>query len=107
MQNTRLDRFFGLTVSQLEGWLQNPLHQLASHTIGLLAGFAIGIGIATYTGQKGTWDLPVAALLVGIIELMSWYFYRPGIRSALGAVLHTTKIGLTYNLILEAFKLGS
>jgi hypothetical protein len=107
MQNTRLSRIPSFIVTQIEEWLKNPWRSLASHTIGALTGFLIGVVIATYTGQTAVWDLPAAGVLVAIVELVSWYFYRPGTRSPIGMVFHTVKLGLTYNLILESFKLGS
>ncbi|MCA1904595.1 MAG: hypothetical protein CV045_10420 [Cyanobacteria bacterium M5B4] len=107
MQNTRLNNIAGLVVSQIEQWLQNPWRALLLHILGFLIGFFLGIAIATYTGQQAVWDLPAVGLTVLTIELISWYFYRPGKRSPIGGILHTTKLGLTYNLILEAFKLGS
>lgn len=107
MQNTRLNRLPALVVAQIEQWLQNPLRRATIHTIGWLVGFFLGITIATYTGQNATWDLPAAGLTIAVIEVVSWYFYRPGVRSRVGSILHTTKLGLTYNMILEAFKLGS
>lgn len=107
MQNTRLSRIPNFVVTRIEAWLQDPWRNLTSHTIGGLVGFLIGIIIATYTGQTGVWDLPAAGIVVAILELISWYFYRPGRRSPIGMVCHTAKLGLTYNIILESFKLGS
>lgn len=94
-------------VTQIEEWLQNPLRRIMFHTIGFLLGFFLGITFTTYTGQGAIWDLPGAALATLTIEAISWYFYRPGSRSPIGSILHTTKLGVTYNLILEGFKLGS
>ncbi|MFN3359929.1 MAG: DUF565 domain-containing protein [Pseudanabaenaceae cyanobacterium] len=107
MQNTRLSQVPGFIGGQIDSWLQNPWRWLLTHTIALLLGFLVGIVIATYTGQGAVWDLPAAAVVISVIEGLSWYFYRRGRRSRLVSLLHTTKVGLTYNMILEAFKLGS
>jgi hypothetical protein len=84
----------------------------------------MGSAISTTAGQSAQWDLFAAAMLLVVTELIGRFFYtsqrnrQPGTpfrRSRFAGaaapilldVLNLFKIGLTYSLFLEAFKLGS
>ena len=75
----------------------------------------MGSAIVTTAGQDAVWDVPAAAVLFAIIELVSKLVYgyrrkspQNKVRSPLWLnTLNLFKIGLTYSLFLEAFKLGS
>jgi len=110
VQNTRLNRLVDVVTGQLGGWFLNPWRRLSLLVISLLFGFFLGTAISTTAGQTAAWDVTAAGILVLLTEVVSRIFYRRN-RQAKRAlwleVLNTLKIGLTYSLFIEAFKLGS
>ena len=110
MQNTRLNTLFDATADRLGGWLQNPWRRISVLIIGLLFGIFLGPAISSVSGQKAELDVVVAAILAGIVELVTWITYRANrnqARRLLIQVPNAVKLGVVYSLFLEAFKLGS
>jgi len=114
MQNTRLNRLVGDTTQQFARWLRNPWRRISLIIMGLLFGNFLATAFATSAGQQAELDILAAATLVGATEVVSWFFYRrsrPMLssepRSLIAEVLNAIKIGLTYGMFIEAFKLGS
>ncbi len=118
MQDTRLTRILNGSIGQLGGWLLNPWRRISLVVMGLLFGNFLATAIATTSGQNAESDVLAGIVLVGLTELVSWYVYRwsrrselmPGSRAQpflLAELLNSLKIGLTYGLFIEAFKLGS
>jgi len=114
MQNTRLNRLTDDLISRFTGWLQNPWRRISLVILGLLFGNFLATALATSAGQEAELDVLAAALLVLLTEVISWFVYRRSDRSVKGRarslfseILNATKIGLSYGLFLEAFKLGS
>lgn len=110
MQNTRLNRLFDVLLLQLRNQLRNPWRRLSVLCISLLFGnFAANV-LTTFVGQVGRQDSVAAIVLVLLTELVNRLFYRPSRRPefALGwDALNSFKLGFTYALFLEAFKIGS
>ena len=111
MQNTRLNQLLDVFANQTAGWLANPWRRLSLLTISLLFGIFLGTAISTIAGQAAEWDIIGAGLLVMFTEISSRIFYttnrRGGLRSLFIQMVNALKIGLTYSLFIEAFKLGS
>lgn len=111
MQNTRLNRLFDATATQLGRWFLNPWRRFSLTIISLLFGVFLGTAIPTTSGQTADWDIVGAALLLLFSEISSRIYYTTGRqrpdRSLLVEMLNALKIGLTYSLFIEAFKLGS
>ncbi len=109
MQNTRLNNLFAAASGQLGRWLFNPWRRLAMLTISLLFGFFLGTAVSTTAGQSADWDIIAAGILVALSEIVDRIYYRrrQGARSFWVESLNALKIGLTYSLFIEAFKLGS
>lgn len=111
MQNTRLNTLVSTASNQFDAWFRNPWRRLSLQIICLLFGFFLGTAVSTETGQSARWDVPAAAILVLFTEFYSRFFYtvrKPGVpRALLTESLNTLKIGLTFSLFIEAFKLGS
>jgi hypothetical protein len=124
MQNTRLNNLVDTLAVQISGWLRNPWRRLSIIVISLLFGFFLGTAIPTTSGQRATWDVFSALILVLFTEAVSWFVYGnhrrspsaaarepnradSSTRSLLAEMLNALKIGLTYGLFVEAFKLGS
>ncbi len=110
MQNTRLNNLFNAIARRLEEWILNPWRRISILIISFLFGFFLGNALATTAGQTAEWDIVVAGILALATEIASRIFYH---RSVLARqtfwvqALNYLKIGLTYSLFLEAFKLGS
>ncbi len=110
MQNTRINRLIDVLGDRFGGWLSNPWRRISLLLISLLFGTFLGTAISTIAGQSADWDIIAAALLVLWTELVSLLLYRwrrQGTRYLWVELLQALKIGVTYNLFVEAFKLGS
>jgi hypothetical protein len=112
MQNTRLSLLFSNLSNQVRQFFINPWRKITSLLISLLLGIFMGIAIVTSAGQNGRLDIIVAALVLILTEVISWFVYRQtatdnGQRSGLTEVINTFKIGLVYSLYIQAFVLGS
>jgi hypothetical protein len=107
-QRTRLQQSVGEAWPRLERWAENPWRRLSLLLIVLLGTFFLGNAVGTLTGARSFLD-PVAALLcVLLIELAikarGPLRRRPGGRLGL-ALLDMARIGFSYGLLLEGFKL--
>ncbi|MFQ4146868.1 DUF565 domain-containing protein [Chlorogloeopsis sp. ULAP02] len=110
MQNTRLNTLSNVIANRLRLWLFNPWRRVAVILISFLSGFFLGSAISSTAGQTAQWDVVAAAILVVMTEIASRIFYNRGIiaRQAFWVQsVNSLKIGLTYSMFLEAFKLGS
>ena len=110
MQNTRLNNLLDVIASKLRQWFFNPWRRLTVIIISLLFGFFLGTAISTTAGQAADWDIVAAAILILLTEISSRIVYsRTWVarRSLWVESLNSLKIGVTYSLFIEAFKLGS
>jgi Protein of unknown function (DUF565) len=115
MQNTRLSTLVESWLEQFNRWLRNPWRRISLVLISLLGGNFLATTVSTISGQKADWDVFVSALLVVLAEGISWLMYRRpqndrsprGENSIFLEMLNGIKLGLTYGLFVEAFKLGS
>ena len=82
----------------------------------LLLGFFLANAISTVIGQTGDWDIIVAGVLVGLVEVFGSFVYRvkPDPKSRIERVTRETlqlmnylKAGLVFALFVDAFKVGS
>ena len=116
MQNTRLNNLVNVILGRLGQWFANPWRRMSLMLISLLLGVFLGSAIPTTAGQAASWDVIAAAILIIVTESISRLVYgrnrqqieTPSFRlSLLAEAINALKIGLTYSLFLEAFKLGS
>ena len=110
MQNTRLNALVNTALQQLDRWFSNPWRRLSLLVIGLLFGFFLGTALSTIAGQRANQDIFAAAILLIAGEFVNWLVYRPReerSRSLFLETLNSLKLGITYSLFVEAFKLGS
>lgn len=118
MQNTRLNNLFDTVLTQTARWLRNPWRRVSLVVISLLSGIFLGTAIPTTAGQAAGWDITGAAILIAFTEAISWFVYNftrrvtptdGGVRNRfiVADILNALKVGLTYSLFVEAFKLGS
>lgn len=118
MQNTRLNNLINGVFAQLSQWFINPWRHLSLVIISLLLGVFLGSAIPTTAGQAANWDVVAAGVLLLFTEAVSRIVYgsnrrrtpsTPGTsgRTLVAEVVNALKIGLTYSLFVEAFKIGS
>lgn len=113
MQNTRLSTLIDQSLTRLVIFLRNPWRRLSVLIISLLAGNFLATVVATISGQKADLDVIVAMFLLLLSEIINWLVYRGDPRPATAQralileALNGIKLGLTYGLFVEAFKLGS
>jgi hypothetical protein len=118
MQNTRLNNLINVVLGQLGQWFTNPWRHLSLVLISLLLGVFLGTAIPTTAGQAANWDVIAAGVLVLFTEAVSRIVYGSNRRrrqstegfprrSLLAETINALKIGLTYSLFVEAFKIGS
>ncbi|NJO79794.1 MAG: DUF565 domain-containing protein [Cyanobacteria bacterium RM1_2_2] len=114
MQNTRLSTLIEQFSGRFTVFLRNPWRRLSLMIISLLGGNFLATILSTVAGQNADLDVLVSLLLVAFAEVVSWLVYG-GDRRRMAAnqrvllieILNGTKLGLTYGLFVEAFKLGS
>lgn len=114
MQNTRLNTLLTQVGDRGVQWLRNPWRRLSSLLLGLFIGFFFASGVSSTTGQLAIWDISAALLALLSVEIISRLFYNRVIidprrprRPFVIDVLNAAKMGFTYGLFLEAFKLNS
>ncbi|PSO49135.1 MAG: hypothetical protein BRC33_07990 [Cyanobacteria bacterium SW_9_44_58] len=112
MQNTRLNSLVSNLSSQARQFFLNPWRRITLLVISLLLGIFMGITLVTSAGQLARLDIFVAAIVLLVTEVISWFVYRRlsennNQGSGFIEVLNTFKIGLTYSLYIQAFILGS
>lgn len=118
MQNTRLNNLVNVTSVRLGQWFANPWRHISLVLISLLLGVFLGSAIPTTAGQAANWDVVAAGVLLLCTEAVNWIVYGNNRRrtpSADGSfrrslvieVVNALKIGLTYSMFVEAFKIGS
>jgi len=110
MQNTRINNLLDAIASSLGRWFLNPWRRISLLIISFLFGFFLGTAISTIAGQQAELDIVVAAFLVLLTEVTSRLFYSRNFfvrRPLWMESLNLLKVGFTYSLFVEAFKLGS
>ena len=114
MQRTRLNNLVTVAEVRLGLLFSNPWRRIALSFISILMGFFMGSAIVTTAGQDAAWDVTGAATIFLFTEIVSRLVYgrkQVNVNTRRNALLFNTlnlfKIGITYSLFLEAFKLGS
>lgn len=118
MQNTRLNNLTNTLFKWVEQGLRNPWRRIAILVISVLLGNFLATIISTIAGQEARLDVLEALILVLLCESISWVNYGTALgkpdsaqpvrsRSIVIHGLNGLKLGLTYGLFVEAFKLGS
>jgi len=117
MQNTRISTIVNVASGQISRWSSQSWRRKSLILISLLLGFFLASVISTSAGAKSNLDIEVAAVTVFIVEMISRFTYSTKRvtladgslvpRKLIYEMLNSLKIGVTYGLFLEAFKLGS
>ncbi|MEM1239262.1 MAG: DUF565 domain-containing protein [Cyanobacteria bacterium P01_H01_bin.26] len=110
MQRTRLSTLVEQAGQRFSQWVFNPWRRISLAIISLLFGNFFATAISATAGQTAEVDIVIAAILVALVELISWLYYRVRTsrdRTTLVEILNSFKLGMVYGLFVEAFKLGS
>lgn len=110
MQRTRLSTIVEQAGRRFSQWVFNPWRRISLAVISLLFGNFFATAISATAGQAAEVDIIVAAILVAVVELISWVHHRSRTndqRTVLPEMLNSFKLGMVYGLFVEAFKLGS
>ena len=110
MQRTRLSTLVEQAGQRFSQWVFNPWRRISLAVISLLFGNFFATAISATAGQTAEIDILIAAILVAMVELISWLYHRSRSnerRTVLPEVLNSFKLGMVYGLFVEAFKLGS
>ncbi|MGK7898986.1 MAG: DUF565 domain-containing protein [Xenococcus sp. (in: cyanobacteria)] len=114
MQQTRLNTLINKAGDQVELLFNNPWRRISLSLISLLMGFFMGSAIVSSAGQDAVWDITGAAIVLVFVELSSKWIYGQNKKSSamvrkflFSEMLNLFRIGITYSLFLEAFKLNS
>ena len=117
MQYTRLNNLVNFFLLRIGQWFTNPWRHLSLVLISMLLGVFLGSAIPTTAGQAANWDVVAAGVLLLFTEVVSRIVYgrnrrttpvpSASWRSLLAEVVNALKIGLTYSMFVEAFKIGS
>lgn len=108
MQQTRLNLLFTTAGSRLTEFFGNPWRRISLILISLLLGLFMGQAISTTAGQTAQWDVVGAGLILFWVEWINRIAYRrQESKSFWVSVANMFKVGITYSLFLEAFKVGS
>ncbi|PZO36240.1 MAG: hypothetical protein DCF19_22085 [Pseudanabaena frigida] len=117
MQNTRLSNIVNVSIRQLSQWSRNPWRRVSLILISLLGGFFFASVLSTASGAKSEQDIVIAAITLFVVEMINRFVYGSrrltladgslAPRLLTTEMLNSFKLGTTYGLFLEAFKLGS
>ncbi|MCO5579022.1 hypothetical protein L7F22_032874 [Adiantum nelumboides] len=87
---------------------KSPFRRALWGGISLLGGFYVAQTISLSFGVLGVNDVIAAVLCVLFTEYVTRYYYsRPGPPSFYAALLNNFKMGFSYGLFIDAFKLAS
>ncbi|EKV03721.1 Protein of unknown function (DUF565) [Leptolyngbya sp. PCC 7375] len=110
MQRTRLSTLVDQAGQRFSQWVFNPWRRISLAVISLLFGNFFATAISATAGQTAEIDILISAILVAMVEFISWLYHRSrsnGQRTILPELLNSFKLGMVYGLFVEAFKLGS
>ena len=109
MQRTRINTIITSSQIKIKESLNNPWRKISLSLISLFFGVFIGQALSTTAGQAGMWDVTSSALILLFTEGVSRYVYRANSSNTYfrATILNLFKIGITFTLFLDAFKVGS
>lgn len=88
-------------------YFENPFRKLSAATLAILFGFFAATSASTIIGSVADWDPLAAAVLLVWTEAFTRLYYRTKDKSFLLRLANAFKIGLTYGMAVDAFKLST
>tara|TARA_Y100001968_G_C19295128_1_gene686219 strand:+ start:382 stop:711 length:330 start_codon:yes stop_codon:yes gene_type:complete len=109
MQKTRFKKFIDLAIVNIKPYISDSWSKRSVLFLSILFGFYFTNSLISYLLDKSvnTIFLALIILLFMEITIRSLYFSNQKKLSILINIINNFRIGSTYALILEAFKLGS
>nr|YP_010338286.1 hypothetical protein MW410_pgp144 [Bangia atropurpurea]UNJ18236.1 hypothetical protein [Bangia atropurpurea] len=108
MTKTKLSKFLSYLLKNITSSLYYSLSELTTGLISLLLGFFISTSLSTIPGQTGDWGIIAASIIVAGTEIISKIVYSNKQKWVTRInLVNNFKIGITYGLFVDAFKLGS
>nr|QXT44802.1 hypothetical protein RF20 [Nitellopsis obtusa]QXT44803.1 hypothetical protein RF20 [Nitellopsis obtusa] len=118
MPKTRLEQFLKIKATNFISYLQNNSYSFCLKIFFLLLGFFNANTLSTILGQIAHWDILIAILLSVMVECIGLLIYQIPNRILLLTIsqkrrqknlflLNVWKIGFTYALFVDSFKVGS
>ncbi|MBE9129085.1 MULTISPECIES: DUF565 domain-containing protein [unclassified Coleofasciculus] len=120
MQKTRFTTLIDSSQKKIWQWLRLSWQWLSCLIISALLGFFCATIITGTLAQVGEWDILGAGATFLFAEIVSWSVYSRNLQQLqvrsgspkpliffLMEVLNSFKLGLTFNLFLEAFRIAS
>ena len=108
MQKTKFSRLFDRFNNLLFGFLSSSWKSKSINIISVLTGYFLFANFATKFIAEGKNELIMVPLIILVIEII--IRIRPSQKSSffnVWSIVDKVRIGATYAVILEAFKLGS
>eukprot|EP00899_Mesostigma_viride_P022662 jgi/Mesvir1/3580/Mv12043-RA.1 len=106
-QATRLVSFVDSTPRRTRRYFKSPWKRALWGAISLLSGFYIANVVSLSFGSISANDVLAAAVVLVMVELTTAYYYSQEKPTFALALANAFKIGFTYGLFVDAFKLGS
>ena len=109
MQKTKFNKFLDSLVKVSNTFISDSWSKRSVLLISLLIGFYLTNSLLSFLLDKSinTIFLAISILLIMELSIRSFLFIRSSKRSLILIAINNIRIGSTYALILEAFKLGS
>lgn len=97
----------GSLADDCSDYLDNPFRKLTAATLAILFGFFAATSASTIIGSVADWDPLAAAVLLVWTETFTRLYYKSKDKSLLLRLANAFKIGLTYGMAVDAFKLST
>lgn len=118
MPKTRLEQFIKIKATNLISYLENNSYSFCLKIFVLLLGFFHANTLSTILAQVADWDILIAVILSVMVESIGLLIYQIPSRILLFTIckerrkkslflLNVWKIGFTYALFVDSFKVGS
>lgn len=88
-------------------YFDNPFRKLTAASLAILFGFFSATSASTIIGSVADWDPLAAAVLLVWTEAFTRLYYKSEKKTFLLRLANAFKIGLTYGMAVDAFKLST
>lgn len=97
----------GSVANDCKNYFDSPIRKLVAASLAILFGFFSATSASTIIGSVADWDPLAAAVLLVWTEAFTRLYYRSEEKTFLLRLANAFKIGLTYGMAVDAFKLST